>query len=329
MAGKIGRELTSLEICAGAGGQARGLEMAGFRHVALIESDPHACATLRMNRPYWNTIQADVKDFDATPFRSMRRAGRREESLDLLAGGVPCPPFSVAGKMLGVHDPRNLFGQMTRLAEEAEPKAVMIENVRGLLRPEFDQYRYEIESAFIDLGYKSLGFQLINASDFGVPQLRPRVVFVGLKSPYDANFEWPTGDASTKTVGESLLELMAENGWEGALDWAKSANAIAPTLVGGSKLHGGPDLGPTRARAAWASLGVDGSLIAAEAPKSGFVGMPNLTVAMAAVIQGFDRDWRIAGSKTNAYRQVGNAFPQPVARAMGLAIRSAILREDR
>lgn len=326
--GKGRRILTSLEVCAGAGGQARGLEMAGFSHVALVESDPHACATLRMNRPYWNTMQADVKDFDALPYRSIGGPGGRETSLDLLAGGVPCPPFSVAGKMLGVNDPRNLFGQMIRLAEEADPKVVMIENVRGLLRPEFDLYRHEIESAFIDLGFKSQGFRLIHASDHGVPQLRPRVIFVGIKSPYDANFEWPSEVVRAKTVGESLLDLMSENGWDGAKDWAEKANAIAPTLVGGSKLHGGPDLGPSRARAAWASLGVDGGLIAEEAPKRGFVGMPNLTVAMAAIIQGFEKDWKIAGSKTHAYRQVGNAFPPPVARAIGVAIRTAIIQND-
>jgi DNA (cytosine-5)-methyltransferase 1 len=258
----------------------------------------------------------------------MRRPGGQEVALDLLAGGVPCPPFSVAGKMLGVNDPRNLFGQMIRLAKEAEPKAIMIENVRGLLSPEFDQYRHEIESAFIDLGFKSHGFRLIHASDHGVPQLRPRVIFVGLKSPFDANFEWPSGVTAAKTVGESLFDLMSENGWDGAKEWAEKANAIAPTLVGGSKLHGGPDLGPTRARAAWAMLGVDGGLIAAEAPKRGFVGMPNLTVAMAANIQGFERDWKIAGSKTHAYRQVGNAFPPPVARAIGVAIRTALIQNE-
>ncbi len=326
--GKGRRILTSLEVCAGAGGQARGLEMAGFNHVALVESDPHACATLRMNRPYWNTVQVDVMDFGALRYRSMGAPGGREVPLDLLAGGVPCPPFSVAGKMLGVSDPRNLFGQMIRLAEEADPKAVMIENVRGLLRPEFDMYRHEIESAFIDLGFKSQGFRLVHSSDHGVPQLRPRVIFVGLKPPYDASFDWPSDVTPARTVGESLLDLMSENGWEGARDWARKANAIAPTLVGGSKLHGGPDLGPSRARAAWASLGVDGSLIADEAPKRGFVGMPNLTVAMAAIIQGFEPEWKIAGTKTHAYRQVGNAFPPPVARAIGAAIRTAIIQHD-
>jgi DNA (cytosine-5)-methyltransferase 1 len=118
---------------------------------------------------------------------------------------------------------------------------------------------------------------------------------------------------------------MAENGWKGARDWASRANAIAPTLVGGSKKHGGPDLGPTRARRAWLSLGVDGRTIAEEAPDVDFDGLPRLTVRMAACIQGFPDYWRFVGRKTHAYRQVGNAFPPPVARAVGLQIKKAIV----
>jgi DNA (cytosine-5)-methyltransferase 1 len=126
-------------------------------------------------------------------------------------------------------------------------------------------------------------------------------------------------------VGETLHDLMAERGWEGADTWARRASSIAPTLVGGSKKHGGPDLGPTRARAAWASLGVEGRTLAEEAPEPGFQGMPRLTVRMAARIQGFPDDWQIWGRKTAAYRQVGNAFPPPVAKAVGDKIREALM----
>lgn len=117
---------------------------------------------------------------------------------------------------------------------------------------------------------------------------------------------------------------MAANGWKGAKAWAKRANDVAPTLVGGSKKHGGPDLGPTRARMAWATLGVNGKSIAEEAPERDFVGMPRLTVRMAARIQGFDDQWHFHGRKTAAYRQVGNAFPPPVAKAVASKIREAI-----
>jgi DNA (cytosine-5)-methyltransferase 1 len=117
---------------------------------------------------------------------------------------------------------------------------------------------------------------------------------------------------------------MKRNGWEGADTWAAGAQQIAPTLVGGSKKHGGPDLGPTRARQAWAALGVDGKTIANEPPASGYTGLPRLTVEMAGLIQGFPRSWRFVGGKTAAYRQVGNAFPPPVARAVGEAIARAL-----
>ena len=117
---------------------------------------------------------------------------------------------------------------------------------------------------------------------------------------------------------------MAANGWPGVSRWREQANTIAPTLVGGSKKHGGPDLGPTRAKRAWASLGVDGMGIWDEAPGKDFVGMPRLTVRMAARIQGFPDDWQFAGRKTAAYRQVGNAFPPPVAAAVAGKIASAL-----
>jgi len=118
--------------------------------------------------------------------------------------------------------------------------------------------------------------------------------------------------------------LMASNGWKGAKSWKARASEIAPTLVGGSKKHGGPDLGPTRAKRAWAALGVDGMGIADDAPMRDFVGMPRLTVKMAARIQGFPEDWQFAGGKTAAYRQVGNAFPPPVACAVAAQVRRCL-----
>jgi DNA (cytosine-5)-methyltransferase 1 len=113
---------------------------------------------------------------------------------------------------------------------------------------------------------------------------------------------------------------MSSRGWRGAKEWSKKANLIAPTLVGGSHKHGGPDLGPTRAKRAWAGLGVNAHLLADEPPGPDYVGMPRLTVDMCAILQGFPASWRFAGRKTNAYRQVGNAFPPPVAKAVGVQI---------
>lgn len=302
--------MTSVEICAGAGGQSLGLERAGFEHEALVEIDDACCATLRTNRPQWNVLHGDVNGFDGRPFRGV----------DLLAGGVPCPPFSVAGKQLGAKDERDLFPEALRLTDEIRPRAVMLENVRGFLDADFEGYRKRLFSQFRKLGYKT-DIKLLHASDFGVPQLRPRVVIVALRSDDADHFAWPDKlNKPAPTVGNTLLDLMAVNKWRGAKVWAAGAQAIAPTIVGGSKKHGGPDLGPSRARKAWAALGVNGGTIAEFAPERDFVGIPKLTVRMVARIQGFPDDWHFTGRKTAAYRQVGNAFPPPVAEAVGRSI---------
>ncbi len=305
---------TSVEMCAGAGGQALGLEMAGFGHEVLIEIEPPACATLRLNRPEWNVKQEDLREFNGLPYFGV----------DLVAGGVPCPPFSKAGKQLGASDERDLFPEAIRLVDECRPKAVMLENVRGLMDAVFDDYRNKVEQQLKKLGYIS-SWRLLNASDYGVTQLRPRVVFVGINKEYADGFSWPQPNlVAPPTVGELLHDLMQAEGWRGADAWRDIANSIAPTLVGGSKKHGGPDLGPTRAKKAWATLGVCGHGIADAPPPEFFEGMPRLTTRMAARIQGFPDDWQFFGKKTAAYRQIGNAFPPPVACAVAKQIYKAL-----
>lgn len=311
-------QLTSLEICAGAGGQAIGLEMAGFRHAGLVEIDSNACSTLRLNRPFWNVIESDLKNIDGAGF----------QGVDLIAGGVPCPPFSKAGKQLGPNDERDLFPEAIRLVKECNPRAVMLENVRGLLDPIFFDYRKKIEGQLRRLGYIA-NWKLLNASDFGVSQLRPRVLFVAIQEGEAQFFSWPKPEnLEPITVGKLLYDLMREKGWHGAELWRDHANSIAPTIVGGSKKHGGPDLGPTRSKKAWAALGVDGNGIWDFAPPKDFVGMPRLTTRMAARIQGFPDDWVFSGKKTAAYRQIGNAFPPPVAAAVAREIARALLSKN-
>jgi DNA (cytosine-5)-methyltransferase 1 len=306
--------LSTLELCAGAGGQALGYEQAGIDHAGLVELDKAACATLRLNRPGWNVIEHDLNTIDGSGF----------VGVDIISGGLPCPPFSVAGKQLGTKDERNLFPAMIRLVDQIRPKAVVIENVRGILDAVFIDYRLYLRDQLKKLGYKT-GWKLMNAAEFGVSQLRPRVVFVGLRDEYSEHFTWPGGNgAQPPTVGEKLYDLMAANGWKGVDAWRNLADEIAPTVVGGSHKHGGPDLGPTRARKAWATLGVDGLGIVDEAPGPTFVGMPRLTVRMVARIQGFPDDWQFFGKKTATYRQVGNAFPPPFARAVAEKLRACL-----
>ena len=311
---QISSGLTTLELCAGAGGQALGFEQAGIEHVGLVEIDKHACATLEYNRPHWKISQHDLNEFD----------GRDYKGVDIISGGLPCPPFSVAGKQLGKADDRNLFPAMVRLVDQIRPRAVMIENVRGILDAVFHDYREFVACELKKLGYVP-GWKLMNASDFGVSQLRPRVVFVALKKEYASHFFWPEeSNERPQTVGDLLYDLISVNGWKGAKKWRVMADEIAPTVVGGSLKHGGPDLGPTRARKAWATLGVDGLGIANEPPPRDLVGMPRLTVRMVARIQGFPDDWNFVGTKTQTYRQVGNAFPPPFARAVALSLRACL-----
>jgi DNA (cytosine-5)-methyltransferase 1 len=315
--------LTSIEICAGAGGAALGLERAGFRHVALIENDAACAETLRAVKGWRDAVRPiSVKEFYAREFRG---------KVDLFSGGVPCPPFSRAGKQLGADDERDLFPAAIRLIKECQPRAVLLENVRGLLHSRFDDYRKEQILKPLRNDYKCFGWRLVEARNFGVPQLRPRAVFVALAREHADGFEWPSEDDHVEppTVGEALRREMGRGGWPGAAAWAEGANAIAPTLVGGSKKHGGPDLGPTQARAQWERLGVNGKLVATDPPGPDWNGdAPILTVRMAAILQGFPADWPFSGKKTAQYRQVGNAFPPPVAEAIGRKIAAALGGEN-
>jgi DNA (cytosine-5)-methyltransferase 1 len=313
--------LDVVEICAGAGGQALGLERAGFEHALAVELDGTACATLRANRPGWKVAEGDVADQGLWRPRDYR-------DVALLAGGVPCPPFTVAGRQLGATDERDLFAWAVELCGIIRPRALLLENVRGLSTTRFSAYRQHVLDRLRDLGYVP-GWRLLHASDFGVPQLRPRFVLVAVRQADAPWFRWPAPcPRPPATVGETLGDLMAARGWAGAAAWARRADRIAPTIVGGSKKHGGADLGPTRAKRAWAELGVDGIGVAdsAPGPEAPAALRPRLTCEMVARLQGWQDDWgwRFSGRKTARYRQIGNAFPPPVAEALGSAIRGAL-----
>lgn len=309
------RQLTTIELCAGGGGAAIGLELAGFEHVALVDNNPHACATLRTNRPYWNVIQADIKRFDATYWQG---------EVDLLSGGLPCPPFSIAGQQLGPDDERDMFPSMLRIVRDVKPRAVMIENVRGILSARFADYRTGIDKEFSDLGFDT-HWAAYDAADFGVPQTRVRAFLIAMRRDSTRPFLWPTAPKQPhKTVGAAIGDLMGVRGWRGLSEWIKKAVTPAPTIVGGSHKHGGPDLGPTRARREWAELGVDGLGLADAPPDRDFAGMPRLTVPMVARLQSFPDDWKFSGLKTQSYRQVGNALPVQLAYTMARSVRECL-----
>ncbi|MEV5576624.1 DNA (cytosine-5-)-methyltransferase [Spirillospora sp. NPDC052269] len=330
-----------VEICAGAGGQTLGLERAGFRHRLAVELDQNAARTLRHNLVHvLNYKEKEAEDTvrvgdvaDPTVWNPDEYHG-----VDLLAGGVPCPPFSIAGKQLGANDERDLFAWAVELCGRMKPKALLLENVKGLSGNRFTAYRQHIIDQLQEYGYIAK-WELFQADQFGVSQLRPRFVLVALQPEYAEYFEWPTPlTERPPTVGELLRDLMAQGNWsEEQLDrWVKQANGIAPTIVGGSKKHGGADLGPSRAKAAWEAMGVDGKGVADDPPGPANPRVkgekhPMLTVEMVARIQGWHgkefADWEFLGGKTSRYRQIGNAFPPPVAKAIGEKIREALEKE--
>lgn len=318
----------SLEICAGAGGQALGLERAGFSPVMLIDDDPDTCATLRTNRPHWDVRQMDLREFVAAEHPQVL-------DIDLMAGGVPCTPYSVAGRQRGADDERDLLEVAIWLAHEVRPRAILIENVPSLITDvKFAKNRQFVREELGHLGYQ-LDWQILNAQDFGVAQRRPHGLLVALRPGDFERFRWPEPVGPPQTVGEALRDSMSARGWGDAEVWARIANEAAPTIVGGSKKHGGADLGPTRTKQAWARLGVNGSSLADKVPDPGFALppvadpdnrhlLPKLTVDQVARLQGFAADWTFTGRKTSRYRQVAQTFPPPVAEAVGLRIAEAL-----
>lgn len=306
------KRLSVVEVCAGAGGISLGLEQAGFEHLACVDVDEQCCETLRENRPQWDVLCQDMATWE--PESHLR-------GVDLFVGGVPCPPFSRAGKRLGSGDERDMFPHMLRLVSELAPRAVLIENVPGILDDCFGDYRESIESEFGLMGFET-SWILLNAVDFGVPQERKRAFLVATRCGPRVKVDKP--NVVAPTVADAIADLMTAGGWN-AKEWALKANRTAPTIVGGSKKHGGADLGPTGTRKRWASMGVEGKSLANEPPPSDFVGNPRLTLKMVARLQGFPDDWKFTGGKTSRYRQIGNALPPAVAEALGKALQEVLL----
>jgi DNA (cytosine-5)-methyltransferase 1 len=324
--------LTVLELCTGGGGQALGLERAGFTPVYSAEIDPDCCRTLRANRPDWPVAQDDIARLAAEALRPMAHA----YPASLVAGGLPCTPHTRGGRQLGAADERHLWDAALAIIGAVLPPAVMLETSNAIFSPQFDDERSRTLAVLWDLGYQTT-WDIIDASWYGVPQRRRRAVLVALDDRAGA-FSWPQGDPHPPSeVGSALYPLARAGGWAGAAAWAAGARDLAPVVTGGSRKHGGPDLGASQGKAAWRKLGIDPMGIASSAPdrEGKYLRSPGiirdvadgglmLTVEMAARLQGFPSDWIFCGGKTSQYRQVGNAFPPPAAAAIGRAIRAAL-----
>jgi DNA (cytosine-5)-methyltransferase 1 len=312
------RPLTSLELCAGAGGEAIGLHAAGFEPLGVFEQDKYALETLQHNYPFGPLFAGDLREIDFEVYRG---------KVDLLAGGVPCQPFSNLGDQRRDGDERDLFMDAVRIAAEVQPRAIMLENVLGFRRREGKLYIAEIISELRKAGYSAEIFQ-VAAKDYGLAQARPRVVLVAFQdSSLMRAFKMPpTFPQWNTTVGEAVRDLMGANGWNGVGEWARKADKIAPTLVGGSSRSGSQGFASKFQFDDWARIGIDGTKLATDAPAANESEtlMPRLTIGMGARLQGFPDGWEFQGSSRQQRRQVANAFPPVVAAAVGLAIRQSL-----
>lgn len=326
---------TAIELFAGAGGLALGMEKAGFSHTLLNEIDHDACETLRANRPGWNVSERDIH---AVSFRQFR------DKIDFLSGGFPCQAFSYAGKQGGFNDTRGtLFFELARAVDEVRPKVFMGENVRGLAAHDGGRTLATIKNAIRELGYTLIEPRILRAILYQVPQKRERIFLIAIRNDLagKAQFRWPApyhrimtlrdaffkGDLFDTDVPPSpgqkyppkkqkVMELVPMGGY-----WRDLPVAMQKEYMGGSfKLEGGKTGMARRLSLDEPSL----TLTCAPAQKQTERCHPTetrpLTVREYARIQTFPDEWRFSGTLTSQYRQIGNAVPVNLAYAVGRSI---------
>lgn len=322
----------SIELFAGAGGLALGLECAGFEAVLLNEWDKNACATLRMNRPHWSVVQSDVRQIDFRPYRG---------EVDLLSGGFPCQAFSYAGLGKGFEDIRGtMFFEFARAIEEVQPKMILGENVRGLLSHDKGRTLETIKKTLMQLGYDLIEPRVLNAVHYRVPQKRERLFIVGVRQDFRAAslWRWPTphprpmlmrdalraGELYPCDVPPSEGQIYTEHK-KAVLDlvppggcWRDLPDDVARRYMKGSYFLGGGRTGMAR-RLSWDEPSL--TLTCAPAQNQTERCHPEhtrpLTVREYARIQTFPDEWQFAGTMAQQYKQIGNAVPVHLAQAVG------------
>lgn len=326
---------TVLELFAGAGGMALGLEKAGLKSVLLNEIDSHACKTLRKNRPEWNVVEGDVSKVDFTPYRN---------TVDVLAGGFPCQAFSYAGKKLGFEDTRGtLFFEFARAVKEINPKVLLAENVRGLLNHDDGRTLETIKNIITDLGYTLFEPRVLKAIFYKVPQKRERLIIVAVRNDLanGIDYEWPSsynkiltlkdalkkGDLYDSDVPESegqkypkrkaeILSMVPPGGY-----WRDLPEDIQKEYMLKSFYLGGGKTGMAR-RLSWDEPSL--TLTCAPAQKQTERCHPEetrpLTVREYARIQTFPDDWVFEGPMSAKYKQIGNAVPVNLSFAVGKSV---------
>jgi DNA (cytosine-5)-methyltransferase 1 len=324
---------TVLELFAGAGGLAIGLEKAGLKCVALNEVDKWACQTLRNNRPHWNVLEGDIKTYDFSEYHN---------KVDVVTGGFPCQAFSYAGKKLGFADARGtLFYEFARVVTEVNPPICIGENVRGLLSHEKGETLQGMMSILDEIGYNVVPVQVLKAINFKVPQKRERLILVGIRKDIALKYEYPKpynkiytlqdalkkGELFDSTVAKSdgakypqskkeVLDLVPPKGY-----WRDLPLDIQKEFMGGSFHLGGGKTGIAR-RIGWDEPCL--TLTCSPAQKQTERCHPEetrpFTVREYARIQTFPDDWAFEGSIAQQYKQIGNAVPVNLGREVGFSI---------
>jgi len=322
-----------LELFAGAGGLAIGLEKAGLKCVALNEIDKWACETLRNNRPKWNVLEGDIKDFDFTQYNG---------KIDIVTGGFPCQAFSYAGKKLGLKDARGtLFYEFARVVQEVQPAVCVGENVRGLLSHEKGKTLEGMLSILDEIGYKVAPVQVLKAVNYRVPQKRERLILVGVRKDIDLNYEYPkphhkiynledalkkgelfdfdvpkSNGAKYPEYKKKVLDMVPPKGY-----WRDLPVDIQKEYMGKSYYLGGGKTGMAR-RIGWDEPSL--TLTCSPAQKQTERCHPDetrpFTVREYARIQTFPDEWLFAGSIAQQYKQIGNAVPVNLGQEVGFSL---------
>lgn len=326
-------EYKVLELFAGAGGLALGLEMAGLKCIALNEIDKWACETLRRNRPNWNVLEGDIKDFDFTEHKNQ---------VDLVTGGFPCQAFSYAGKKLGLKDARGtLFYEFARVVQDVNPAICVGENVRGLLSHDKGKTLLGMISILNEIGYRVVPVKVLKAINYRVPQKRERIILVGVRKDIDIDFKYPKPHRKVYTLKDTLkkgelydcdvpksigakypdykkkvLDLVPPKGY-----WRDLPVEIQKEYMGGSYYLGGGKTGMAR-RIGWDEPSL--TLTCSPAQKQTERCHPDetrpFTVREYARIQTFPDDWEFAGSMAQQYKQIGNAVPVNLGQEIGYSV---------
>lgn len=330
---KPDRTYSVLELFAGAGGLAVGLEKAGLKCIALNEIDKWACQTLRKNRPQWRVLEGDVKAFEFSEFHN---------KVDVVTGGFPCQAFSYAGKKLGLADARGtLFYEFARVVKEVNPPICIGENVRGLLSHENGKTLLGMISILNEIGYNVVPVQVLKAVNYRVPQKRERLILVGIRKDIELQYEYPKpykkvynlrdalkkGELFDSIVPKSLganypkskievLDLVPQKGY-----WRDLPLRIQKKFMGGSFYLSGGKTGIAR-RIGWDEPCL--TLTCSPAQKQTERCHPDetrpFTVREYARIQTFPDDWKFEGSIAQQYKQIGNAVPVNLGKEVGYSI---------